>query len=281
MKVIKNIKKLGILVNKFINNRKAISFIPTMGALHNGHLSLIQQAKKESDIVIVSIFINPKQFNNPEDLERYPRTIDCDKELIKDLTDIVFLPEANEIYPKDFGTNVHIAPLAEIGEGTYRPGHFDGVSTVVLKLCNLIRPAKAYFGKKDYQQYLIVRQMVRDLNLSIEIVGCETVREENGLAMSSRNQRLTREDRQKAGIIYTSLCAGKECIEYGEKNAEFVIANIFHILSSESRWKTEYIEIRSVADFSEVREISSPVIILIAGYIGDVRLIDNIEVKIL
>lgn len=278
MKVINTVKKLKLFANDVGYKRNSIGFIPTMGALHDGHLSLIQKARNENDTVIVSIFVNPMQFNNVDDLNRYPRTTEQDIELIKEFADVVFVPGAEEIYPSGFNTTVHISPLADIGEGKYRPGHFDGMATVVLKLFNIVKPTRAYFGKKDYQQYVIVKQMVRDLNISTEIVGCETIREKNGLAMSSRNMKLSKEDLGKATIIYKALCIGKKSIADGERQTKNVKDQVSETLLTEPSWETEYIEIRSVPDFSENTEIPSKAVILIAGYIGGVRLIDNIEI---
>lgn len=280
MTVCKNIKKLIFKINKAKTNRNSIGFIPTMGALHKGHLSLIQKARKENDVVVVSIFVNPKQFNNPEDLKRYPRTIERDVDLIRDIADIIFIPDTEEIYPKGFGANIHISPLADIGEGKYRPGHFDGMATVVLKLFHITQPTRAYFGKKDYQQYLIVKQMVRDLHLPIKIVGGETIREESGLAMSSRNVRLSHSDKEKAPIIYQALQQGKEMIQQGEQNAQNVIKKMTDITEREEGITIEYIEIRNMSDFLETDEITEDVVILIAAQIGEVRLIDNIEVHL-
>lgn len=279
MKVLTDIKSLKQKIKEHGVQGKTIGFIPSMGALHAGHLSLIQRAKKENDIVIVSVFVNPKQFTNPDDFARYPQTIDRDINLIKDDADILFTSNAEEMYPPGFDSTVHIGQLADTGEGAFRPGHFDGMATVVLKLFNIIEPQRAYFGKKDYQQYLIVRRMVRDLNLPIEVVGCETVREESGLAMSSRNARLSPEQCEKAHVISQALLLGKKMIEGGEKNVRKVLAKTEKMLESETTWKTEYIEIRLIADFSEVQSIDSDVVILIAGYMGEVRLIDNIEVN--
>ncbi len=251
-----------------------------MGALHEGHLSLIRQARTENDIVVVSIFVNPKQFNNPDDLKRYPRTIEHDKKLIEDYADVLFIPEADEIYPEGFGTTVNVSPLADIGEGAFRPGHFDGMSTVVLKFFNLVQPTHAYFGKKDYQQYLIVRQMVRDLNVPVQIVGCDTVREPTDLALSSRNMRLTPKERMKAAVIYRALSEAKKNVKKGVRDTPVIRKIIDEMLSAEPLWRTEYIEIRSIQDFSEPRHITSDSVILIAGYMGEVRLIDNIEIHI-
>ncbi|QQS44465.1 pantoate--beta-alanine ligase [Candidatus Roizmanbacteria bacterium] len=280
MTIYNNIKQVKNLINEHVKNGKSIGFIPTMGALHIGHLSLVQQARRENDIVAVSVFVNPKQFNNPDDLKRYPRTIEHDKKLIEDYADVLFIPEADEIYPEGFGTTVHVFPLADIAEGAFRPGHFDGMSTVVLKLFNLVQPTRAYFGKKDYQQYLIVRQMVRDLNVPVQIVGCDTVRESTGLALSSRNMRLTPKERLKAAVIYQALSEAKKCIINGERDTHVIRVRIEKMLSVEPLWRTEYIEIRSIQDFSEPLHIMSDSVILIAGYMGEVRLIDNIEIPI-
>lgn len=278
MKVINNIHNLTkIIKNQSIKN-KAIGFIPTMGALHEGHLSLIQKARKENDTVIVSIFVNPKQFNNAEDFEKYPQTLDRDKELIRDFADIIFAPEVGEMYPQSFGTNVHISPLATIGEGSYRPGHFDGMATVVLKLFNIVGPTRAYFGKKDYQQLSIVKQMVSDLNLPISVIGCETVREQNGLAMSSRNMRLSQEGRERASVLYRALQTARSSILQGERTVEQITRAIRDQMSNDRNLQIEYVEVRTISDFQEVETITQDVILLLAVYIEGVRLIDNIEV---
>lgn len=278
MTIYKKVNNLQEFVKKCLHNRKAIGFIPTMGALHEGHLSLIQQAKKENDAVIVSVFVNPKQFTNPEDLKRYPRTLERDDALIEKYADVLFAPEVEEMYPHGSEVNVDVGTLGKVSEGVYRPGHFNGMATVVLKLFNMISPTRAYFGKKDYQQYLIVQQMVRDLNLDVEIVGGETLRAPSGLALSSRNMRLSREEQEKAAVIYRALCHGKQMIQKGENNVGNVLNGINIILAQEPSWSTEYIEIRSIKDFTEVTHIDSSVVILIAGYLGEVRLIDNMEV---
>ena len=279
MTIINKINDIKIYLNEGGNKRKSIGFIPTMGALHAGHLSLIQQARKENDLVVVSIFVNPKQFNSLNDLKRYPQDIDRDKAFIGDTADVIFAPDIEEMYPSGFGTNIHISPLAEIGEGAYRPGHFDGMATVVLKLFEIVRPTRAYFGKKDYQQYLIVKQMVRDVNLPIAIVGCETVREENGLAMSSRNMRLSDEGRKQAGMISVALQDVTRLIFEGERDVNEVKKRMLHILKR-ADIKVEYIEFRAISNFREFGSIEESVVILLAVYVEEVRLIDNIEVHL-
>lgn len=279
MTIFKTVNKLKVFTSNCLHNRKSIGFIPTMGALHEGHLSLIQQAQKENDVVIVSVFVNPKQFTNPEDLKRYPRTLERDATLIDEYADVLFAPEVDDMYPHGSAVTVDVGELGTVSEGLYRPGHFDGMATVVLKLFNLASPTRAYFGKKDYQQYLIVQKMVHDLNLSIKIVGGETVRAPSGLALSSRNMRLSPEEQEKSSVIYKALAHGKKMIQEGEKDVETVHYGLNKILAQEPAWKTEYIEIRSTKDFSEVIHIESDVVILVAGYLGEVRLIDNMEVN--
>ncbi len=278
MKVCKDISSLKKEIKGSSFKRKTIGFIPTMGALHKGHLSLIRRAREENDIVVVSIFVNPKQFTNSQDLAKYPQTLEQDISLIHEVADVLFIPTADEMYPHGFDSMVHTGRLSEIVEGKFRPGHFDGMATVVLKLFNIISPTRAYFGKKDYQQYLIVSQFVRDFNLPIEIIGCETVRELSGLAMSSRNTRLSDDEQEKACVIFRALSVGKSFIERGEDTIEKIRHEMQVILDREPMWKTEYLEIRNTSDFSEKETVSSDVVILIAGFLGDVRLIDNVEV---
>ncbi|MBP9690504.1 pantoate--beta-alanine ligase [Candidatus Woesebacteria bacterium] len=280
MKVCADIKTLKQKIKEYGLQRKSIGFIPTMGALHAGHLSLIQQARKENDIVVVSVFVNPKQFTNPDDLLRYPRTLERDTALIEGVADVLFSPAVEEVYPEGSDTTVEVGELGRVSEGIYRPGHFNGMATVVLKLFNIIKPNRAYFGKKDYQQYLIVQHMVRDLNLEIVIVGCETLRSPTGLALSSRNTRLSEEEQGKARVIYRALASAQKIVRAGEQSVLKVRERMSQVLSFEPSWKTEYIEIRSIEDFLEVQNIDSDVAILIAGYIGEVRLIDNMEVKV-
>lgn len=207
-------KKLEInnFLKNFINNKKTIGFVPTMGALHNGHLSLLKKSLEENDISVISIFVNPTQFNNVEDLEKYPRTLDIDIEKIKSLSEkiIVFAPTAEDIYDGNISSEkFDFQGLDQVMEGAFRPGHFDGVGTIVKKLFEIVQPTNAYFGEKDYQQILIIKSMVKQSNLPVNIIPCPIIREANGLAMSSRNERLSSEMKIKAGLIYTLLQEAK------------------------------------------------------------------------
>lgn len=193
---------------------KTVALVPTMGALHEGHLSLIRRAKEENDIVVVSIFVNPIQFNNKEDLEKYPRTVDADCQFIKDYADFVFIPSVEEMYPEPVVNRYSFGPLEAVMEGPRRPGHFAGVATVVSRLFDIVQPRRAYFGEKDYQQLAIIRDLVRQMGVAIEIVSCPIVRADDGLALSSRNKRLSTEARDMAPAIYATLEQAAEMAQY-------------------------------------------------------------------
>jgi pantoate--beta-alanine ligase len=280
MKKISRIAEIGEYLQKERDRGKIIGFVPTMGALHQGHLSLIECSKAETDLTVCSIFVNPIQFNNKSDLEKYPRNVadDCSK-LEKAGCDVVFLPEAEEMYPGgateliqvDFGS------LDKVLEGKHRPGHFNGVAIVVKKLFDIVQPNKAYFGKKDFQQLLIVKSMVEQLKLPLEIVSCPIVREADGLAMSSRNMRLTIGERQVAPRIYEVLSkmqgiAGTMSIAALKKWAIRKIEEAVPL-------KVEYLEIADTATLNPVisKRGKKDIVILTAVYLGDIRLIDNVE----
>ena len=257
---------------------KSIGFVPTMGALHAGHISLIECSKVDNNLTVCSIFVNPTQFNNPEDLKKYPRTLDKDCEMLQSAgCDVVFAPSAEEMYPSlpqlrmDFGT------LETVMEGKFRPGHFNGVGIVVSKLFNIIKPDKAYFGLKDLQQVTVIRQMVRDLSFDLEIIPCSTLRETDGLAMSSRNARLSVEARTLAPQIYKVLNLAKEKLETGFSTKETQEA-VNQYFSQYTAFKLEYFE---VVDFDtlktiEAKNTTGKSALCIAAYLGEVRLIDNI-----
>ena len=238
-------------------------FVPTMGALHAGHAALISAARKRSSHVVVSVFINPLQFNDPNDLKKYPRTPDKDRELaIAAGASEVWFPSVEDIYP----TNPEVikaGPIGEIFEGFSRPGHFDGVLTVVKRLFNLVQPDFAIFGEKDFQQLFLINQMVKDFNLPVEILAHPTIRESDGLALSSRNIRLSPDDRAKAAIIYKALKAGRN--------------HMNEVLASEPSWKTDYATVINPENFKE--ESAPKQRAIIAGWIGGIRLIDNMEYK--
>ncbi|MFM8366142.1 MAG: pantoate--beta-alanine ligase [Candidatus Nanopelagicaceae bacterium] len=238
-------------------------FVPTMGALHAGHAALISAARKRSNHVVVSIFVNPLQFNDPKDLEKYPRTPDHDRELaLAAGASEVWFPTVEEIYPSN-PELVKAGPIGEVFEGFSRPGHFDGVLTVVKRLFDLVQPDFAIFGEKDFQQLFLIKQMVRNFNLPIEIIAHPTIREADGLALSSRNIRLSSEDRAKAAIIYKALNSSRD-----QMNA---------VLASEPAWKTDYATVINPENFKE--EFAPKQRAIIAGWIGGIRLIDNMEYK--
>ena len=275
MKIIRTIKELSIL-----EKSKPVILVPTMGALHDGHRKLIKEGKslsRNGGTLVVSIYVNPIQFNNEEDLENYPRTFNEDSKVCEEEgVDIIFLPTDSEMYPGQPLTKVTENTLSKELCGLKRPGHFDGVCTVVTKLFNIIKPHTAVFGKKDYQQLSIIKQLVNDLNYAIEILPVETHREPNGLAMSSRNHHLNLEEKEKAGTIYKALCAMAE----SEKTvSQEIIALGRSIIEKESQTiKIEYIEIVDRTRLDKLDIINKPALAAIAVIIGKTRLIDNIEI---
>lgn len=255
-----------------------VGFVPTMGYLHEGHLSLVRKARKENDVVIVSIFVNPTQFGPNEDLSRYPQDIERDIAILKEVgVDIVFTPNAESMYPEGFQTYVDpLGLLVTEVEGAIRPGHFRGMATIVLKLFNIIKPTNVYFGQKDAQQALIVEKMINDLNLPITFNVEPTVREKDGLAMSSRNVYLTPDERKAAAVLYKALHNGKEIFDKNlDKKVDIVKDEIWKILASEPILSLEYIEIRNPQTFEKQKKLTAPSLILIAVKIGKTRLIDN------
>ena len=250
-----------------------------MGALHSGHEVLLQQSKHENDLTVLSIFVNPTQFNVQSDFDAYPRNDQRDLQIAEHHgVDVVYMPSAETMYPKGWRIFVEPGSAADPLEGLGRPGHFRGVATVVTKLFNTVQPHRAYFGKKDYQQLAVIRQMVSELNFNISIVGVDTVRHDDGLAMSSRNVRLTPDDRFTAPIIQQSLQAAKSLVTSGETSAKAVRNHVVSLLNSTPGCKVEYVEVVQTGDLSPVDEISTPIVICVAVWFGDVRLIDNIEI---
>jgi len=269
-------------ITKELRSRgKSIGFIPTMGALHEGHLSLIKRAKDENDLTVVSIFVNPTQFCEGEDYEKYPRDVEKDKEKLEIIgIDYLFLPDNNALYPTEYLTFVTVEKLSDKLCGKFRPGHFRGVTTIVCKLFNIVRPTRAYFGQKDYQQSLIIRKMVEDLNFDIEIIVCSTIREQDGLAMSSRNLYLSNEERKAASIIYKSLKEGEKILKKGDSplNASLKIQEI---LKKEPLIKQiQYAGVYDPLTLEELTEKQNKYLLAIAVKLGDTRLIDNIIVEI-
>ena len=259
----------------------SIGFVPTMGALHEGHLSLIKAARAQNDVVVVSIFVNPAQFNVSEDLKKYPRDLGRDLALAGGAgADIVFAPSDAEMYAGEFSTWVDVEGLSEGLCGAVRPGHFRGVCTVVTKLFNIVGPDRAYFGDKDAQQLAVIKRMVHDLDMRLEIVTCPTVREPDGLAMSSRNVRLSPAERAQAPVLYRALTAARVAIENGEREAERLRAGICAALADADLAKIDYVEIVDADTLESIAIINRPCLIALAVFFGSVRLIDNVTVTI-
>lgn len=255
-----------------------VGLVPTMGALHEGHLALVQRARAENDHVLVTIFVNPTQFNDPKDLAAYPRDLEHDLAILRGAgVDVVFTPSAASMYPPGYQTYVEVEQVTQGLEGAHRPGHFRGVATVVAKLFNLAQPQRAYFGQKDAQQVVVIKRMVADLHFPLDIVVCPTAREPDGLAMSSRNRKLTSVQRQAARILYQALMAAKNAYQHGERDPKILRRLMRDTLISEPLADVDYV---SVADTETLQEISGmldrPVLISLAVRIGKTRLIDNL-----
>lgn len=276
MNILKSIIETRKQVNEWKKAGLQVALVPTMGYLHEGHRSLIDRAKKENDKVVVSIFVNPMQFGPNEDLDAYPRDLERDAKICEDGgVDLIFHPEVEEIYGRDFSTYVDMKTLPEKLCGASRPIHFRGVQTVVAKLFHIIPAQRAYFGQKDAQQLAIIRRMVLDLNFDIEIIGCPIIREEDGLAKSSRNTYLSAEERREAVILNQSLEEAMNAISNGEKNANVVKKIIVQTLNTCPLAKIDYVEVVNFDNIQPIDCIEGSVLIAIAVYIGKTRLIDN------
>lgn len=274
MKIITTIENIRSIVNHWKDKGYSIGFVPTMGYLHDGHAALIDQARKDNDKVIVSIFVNPTQFGENEDLNSYPRDINRDKSLCEaHKADIIFSPTSDEMY-HDRKAFVNIVELSDTLCGISRPIHFKGVCTVITKLFNIIQPTNAYFGEKDAQQLAIIRKMVYDLNFPVNIIGVPIVRESDGLAKSSRNTYLSKEERKAATILYKAIQMGKQTIKHGA-SADSIINTMTEIINTEPLAKIDYVSVVDANTMQPVHEITSPVLVAIAVYIGSTRLIDN------
>ena len=274
MEIITTIENIRSIVNHWKDKGYSIGFVPTMGYLHDGHAALIDQARKDNDKVIVSIFVNPTQFGENEDLNSYPRDINRDKSICEDhKADIIFSPTSDEMY-HDRKAFVNIVELSDTLCGISRPIHFKGVCTVVTKLFNIIQPTNAYFGEKDAQQLAIIRKMVYDLNFPVNIIGVPIVRESDGLAKSSRNTYLSKEERKAATILYKAIQMGKQTIKHGA-SADSIINTMTEIINTEPLAKIDYVSVVDANTMQPVHEITSPVLVAMAVYIGSTRLIDN------
>lgn len=276
MEIFKEIGPLKAYLTQFRQTRHSIGFVPTMGALHPGHLALVQSAQKENTLTVCSIFVNPTQFNNPNDLAKYPNTLHQDVELLRKVgCDVLFCPATSEMYLSQDHIWFDFGLLDKILEGEFRPGHFSGVGLVVSKLLNIVAPQRAYFGQKDFQQAMVVQKLIKDLNFDVELKLAPIVRESDGLAMSSRNVRLTTDQRKHALIFYKGLQKAKTLLLSGME-FEAVKREIKRFCESEPEIKLEYLALADSTNLTLLKSVTKQSILLIAGYAGDVRLIDNL-----
>jgi len=278
MEIIKRRQRMSSLARKLRRDNKVIGFVPTMGSLHKGHLSLVKKAHQICDVVIVSVFVNPTQFNQTDDLENYPRDLPGDAAILAEHhVDYIFAPDADEIYGENFSTFVTVDDLSDKLEGMSRPGHFRGVATVIALLFNTIRPNNAFLGQKDAQQVAVIQRMTQDLGFDVEIQIMPIIREKTGLAMSSRNERLTDDERQAASIIYKSLLEGEIALEAGERNASKIVETVRKEIEKEPLASIDYIAVVNNETLEPIEKVGDdPVLIAVAVSFGSVRLIDNI-----
>jgi pantoate--beta-alanine ligase len=279
--IVANIKKMSQFSRSLHRKGKTIGFVPTMGYLHEGHLSLARQARRDTDAVIMSIFVNPAQFGPEEDFKKYPRDLKRDIALAKKAgVDIIFYPSAHDMYPKEYKTYVDVEKLGGILCGKSRPGHFRGVLTVVVKLFNIVQPDIAYFGQKDAQQALIIKKMAEDLNMPLKIRVMPIIRQKDGLAMSSRNAYLSAEEKQDALLLHQALLLARGLVKRGKRSSSYVIKSIRTMIRKKKNASIDYIEIVNAENLEPVKFMKGKVLIALAVWIGKTRLIDNIVVNI-
>jgi pantoate--beta-alanine ligase len=280
MKTIDNVPRMATFSRMVKKEGKTIGLVPTMGYLHEGHLSLARTAKKLNDVVVMSIFVNPIQFGPNEDLDSYPRDLQRDEDLASTAgVDVIFYPSAKEMYPEGFATYVNVEGLTEKLCGAKRPGHFKGVTTVVAKLFGIVKPDMAYFGQKDAQQAIVIKKMVEDLNMDVGIKVLPIAREKDGLAMSSRNKYLSEAERKDAVVLYRSLQVAESLIKAGEKNSKKIVQAMEAVIVAKSAAKIDYIAIVDPKDLRDVDTISGKALVALAVFVGKTRLIDNIVVS--
>ncbi|MBI5118458.1 pantoate--beta-alanine ligase [Candidatus Poribacteria bacterium] len=276
MRIISDSSEMQTLANRIRETDLLIGFVPTMGYLHEGHGSLIRGARQQSDIVVLSIFVNPTQFGPAEDLDKYPRDMERDKEIAREAgTDYIFYPEARDIYTSEFQTYVNVEKITKSHCGVSRPTHFRGVATVCTKLFNIVLPHWAFFGQKDYQQCAVIRRMVKDLNMNLEIIVLPTVREADGLAMSSRNVYLTPEERKQATCLYESLQLAKNMVRAGRTDARTILMAMREHIKRKPLASIDYVSIADTDTLQELETIRTEAVALLAVYFGKTRLIDN------
>lgn len=277
METVASVKEIKERVKLLKNQGKSIGLVPTMGALHEGHLSLIRRARAENDIVVLSIFVNPLQFDREDDYKSYPRGLNRDKRLaFQEGADLLFVPTVEEIYPEGSSTYVEVRGVTDRLCGASRPGHFRGVTTVVTKLFNIIGPDRAYFGQKDFQQTMVIKRLVRDLNMDIEIVVLPTVREADGVALSSRNQLLGQGERQSASALYRSLLRAREFFALGVCDTKRIIQEMHDVLHKSGLFRIDYITVVDPVSLEELEEVRPGAVVALAVWVGKVRLIDNL-----
>jgi pantoate--beta-alanine ligase len=276
MKVVETIAEMRQIRKKMAGS---VGFVPTMGFLHEGHISLVKRAKDENLSVVVSIFVNPTQFGPKEDYKHYPRNTKRDLAMLEPLADVVFMPSPEEMYPEKYDSWVEVKDITDRLEGEIRPGHFKGVTTIVNKLFNIVEPTKSYFGQKDAQQVAVIKKMVKDLNMNLEVVVCPTIRENDGLAMSSRNTYLNQEQRRAAAILYRALTLARELSTQGEKDAGVIRREMTEVIEKEPLATIEYISIADNETLKETYRIKLPALVSMAAKVGKTRLIDNIVLE--
>ncbi|TNF46977.1 pantoate--beta-alanine ligase [bacterium] len=276
MKIITTIEQMQENSSRLRNEGDRIGFVPTMGFLHEGHLSLMRRAREENHTLVASIFVNPTQFGPDEDFKDYPREMERDSVMCREEgVDLLFAPSTEQMYPDNFRTTVHVSHLTEVLCGRSRIGHFDGVTTVVAKLFSIVRPHKAYFGLKDYQQYRVISRMTRDLDMDIDVVGMPIIREEDGLAMSSRNTYLSMQERQSALSLNRSLREAEQMVADGILEAEIIKSRVRGIIEAEAHTRIDYIQIVDMNDLTDVQNIEGQALLALAVHVGNARLIDN------
>ena len=276
MEIIRTVREMQRWSEDRRLERKTVAFVPTMGFLHEGHLSLVREAKNRGDVVVVSIFVNPMQFNQASDFDKYPRNEDQDERALEALgTDVLFMPPPAEIYPDGYQSAVEVEKVSQPLCGAFRPGHFRGVTTVVAKLFNMVKPHCALFGEKDFQQCVVIKRMVQDLNFDIDIVSLPTVREDDGLAMSSRNARLSAAERETSLCVSRALMAAQELVSGGQASSAVILQSVQQVLTQNAEVRVEYASLCHPETLEAVEQITGPTLLAIAVWVGDVRLIDN------
>jgi len=281
VKTIENISRMSTFIKMMKKEGKSIGLVPTMGYLHEGHLSLVRAAKKHTDVVVMSIFINPIQFGPKEDFEKYPRDLKHDEEMAREAgVDVIFYPSLKDMYPEGYATYVTVEKLTSNLCGESRPGHFRGVATVVTKLFNIVKPEVAYFGQKDMQQAMMIKKMASDLNMDIEVKIMPIVRDKDGLAMSSRNMYLSDAERKDAAVLYQSLKNAEMLIKNGERDARKVIKAVEDMIKAKQSARIEYVKLVDARELSDVRMITGEIALAVAVFFSNTRLIDNTTVTV-